>query len=848
MSKIPNYYKKRDINSHVSRPIGKKDITSDKEFDYIIIGGGTAGSALTYKLNKLKPNLRLLVIESGQDDQRYADTVPGLAVPGKSQQEYFPGTFPITPTAPNGDVWVRYMTGGPADIVRAESDGLHVWNDYIQYQKSALISDEVKVSYSFSSSFGGSSTHNSGVWLRPSKFYFAYLKSLGLKKFTYEESVEIFKEIEYRGKFSVGPYGDGSEGPYNPANSKRFFDPNAPPTQGVVSDIGFDPKTMGDKGRLIIGQPNYEDPNYKSLTAVFEQINTEQPDRFGIHVNTNQSVYPEIVSFEPTTLIFNATAPDVLYEKIGGLIRVSLMPGLPDDYTTRSYLTRTHAGNTYLIAAQKSQNVTIFSNTFVTKILLDHCNRAIGVEYIKGRNVYRSGRNNLADWVHSQYFDIASREAAFQNSKEALRDKKRVFCNYEVILSAGFAHTPLILEHSGIGNPNIIGQFGIETKLNLPGVGENLSDHVAIVPVFKGFQSSIMPYLTAGLFPASKFLGNFRFNTDPAYKRYDVLGISILATDAGVSPGTAYQLQSDLADVLFRQQNSSAFDPRDGTSMLPYPEIPAVPGFVLIGQMLYPESRGYTHIRSSNPTDTPTTVINGLAKQADIDRFIQGFRFLVEIAERSRGTTYVEENPAGPPFVNVPATSTSQQMFQDYYQPKYEEFTDDTFQFKGSVSQVIDPVTFVFGPFDFGHAYLTEQISGYYMEMESGQAAGQRRLILHWDRDNLVAKIAAPFNAPISAGDRFGIRRMNPTKIVNIMSKRIYLTWHTCGSCKMGLKTDPTAVVDQSQRVFGIKGLRIADNSIYPVVPDVNTQTAAYLAGWRLAKIISKNIDDLCNK
>ncbi|CAG2170999.1 unnamed protein product, partial [Oppiella nova] len=49
---------------------------------------------------------------------------------------------------------------------------------------------------------------------------------------------------------------------------------------------------------------------------------------------------------------------------------------------------------------------------------------------------------------------------------------------------------------------------------------------------------------------------------------------------------------------------------------------------------------------------------------------------------------------------------------------------------------------------------------------------------------------------------------------------RVYTTigWHPCGTCKMGPKSDPTAVVDTELRVRGVKGLRVVDASIMPTV------------------------------
>ncbi|KAI0198325.1 oxidoreductase [Astrocystis sublimbata] len=55
---------------------------------------------------------------------------------------------------------------------------------------------------------------------------------------------------------------------------------------------------------------------------------------------------------------------------------------------------------------------------------------------------------------------------------------KRVNVLKEVIVSAGALQSPKILELSGIGNPEILGRHGIEVVKSLPGVGENLQDHL----------------------------------------------------------------------------------------------------------------------------------------------------------------------------------------------------------------------------------------------------------------------------------------------------------------------------------------------------------------------------------
>ena len=55
----------------------------------------------------------------------------------------------------------------------------------------------------------------------------------------------------------------------------------------------------------------------------------------------------------------------------------------------------------------------------------------------------------------------------------------------EVILSAGAIGSPHILQASGIGDPKHLGQFYIPVRQALPGVGQNLQDHLQIRTVFK---------------------------------------------------------------------------------------------------------------------------------------------------------------------------------------------------------------------------------------------------------------------------------------------------------------------------------------------------------------------------
>lgn len=55
----------------------------------------------------------------------------------------------------------------------------------------------------------------------------------------------------------------------------------------------------------------------------------------------------------------------------------------------------------------------------------------------------------------------------------------------EIVLSAGAVASPVILERSGVGRPDILKDRGVEPVVALPGVGENLQDHLQIRPIYK---------------------------------------------------------------------------------------------------------------------------------------------------------------------------------------------------------------------------------------------------------------------------------------------------------------------------------------------------------------------------
>ena len=104
---------------------------------------------------------------------------------------------------------------------------------------------------------------------------------------------------------------------------------------------------------------------------------------------------------------------------------------------------RWSATRAYLDPARQRPNLEVRTGTHTTRIMFDG-KRAIGVEYVDG-----SGR------VH-----------------HALGG--------EVIVSAGTFRTPQLLQLSGVGDPELLRSMGVPVVHELPGVGANLHDHMAI--------------------------------------------------------------------------------------------------------------------------------------------------------------------------------------------------------------------------------------------------------------------------------------------------------------------------------------------------------------------------------
>ena len=75
-------------------------------------------------------------------------------------------------------------------------------------------------------------------------------------------------------------------------------------------------------------------------------------------------------------------------------------------------------------------------------------------------------------------------------------------------------------------------------------------------------------------------------------------------------------------------------------------------------------------------------------------------------------------------------------------------------------------------------------------------------------------------------------------ELMQVAKERGTTTFHPMGTCRMAPQSDPTAVVDDQLRVYGIKGLRVVDASVMPMMPSANLNAPTIMIAEKAADMI----------
>jgi choline dehydrogenase len=113
--------------------------------------------------------------------------------------------------------------------------------------------------------------------------------------------------------------------------------------------------------------------------------------------------------------------------------------------------------------------------------------------------------------------------------------------------------------------------------------------------------------------------------------------------------------------------------------------------------------------------------------------------------------------------------------------------------------------------------------------------AAFKRVREAWDSAAIAGIVVGPEIAP-------GPNITSDADILNFIKQNAQPIWHASSTCAMGKATDQGAVVDSKARVFGVKGLRVVDNSVIPFSLPGHPQASVYMLAEKIADGILKGM------
>ncbi|MBX4966629.1 GMC family oxidoreductase [Rhizobium binae] len=228
---------------------------------------------------------------------------------------------------------------------------------------------------------------------------------------------------------------------------------------------------------------------------------------------------------------------------------------------------RWNTSKAFLRPAKNRSNLTIWTQTHVERLIVE---------------TDSSGRKRCAGVVLQR-----------QGQSAEVRARR------EVILSAGAVGSPQILQLSGIGPAGLLKRHGIEVMHDLPGVGENLQDHLQIRAVFKVGNAKTLNTLANSLFGKAMIgLEYVLKRSGPMSMSPSQLGAFTRSDDGQAYANLEYHVQPLSLDAFGEPLHN-------------------IPAFTASVCNLNPTSVGSVRIRSNRASDAPAIAPNYLSTEED---------------------------------------------------------------------------------------------------------------------------------------------------------------------------------------------------------------------------------------
>ncbi|ORY68370.1 uncharacterized protein BCR38DRAFT_335708 [Pseudomassariella vexata] len=181
----------------------------------------------------------------------------------------------------------------------------------------------------------------------------------------------------------------------------------------------------------------------------------------------------------------------------------------------------------------------------------------------------------------------------------------------EVILSAGAVRTPLILELSGVGSQRLLAKYGIETVIDLPGVGENLQDQPLAFLSYSGDTGS-----TSGIAPFATFINGYDMFGNETAAIAKSTKASLASWAAEVFAANDGIISAEALEKVFNIQHDLIFN--KNVTIGEILTTLSAGHYVGVFWPLLPFSRGSVHLKSTDAIDDPVIDPNYLLLDFDL--------------------------------------------------------------------------------------------------------------------------------------------------------------------------------------------------------------------------------------
>jgi choline dehydrogenase len=206
---------------------------------------------------------------------------------------------------------------------------------------------------------------------------------------------------------------------------------------------------------------------------------------------------------------------------------------------------------------------------------------------------------------------------------EKTKARRIIHATAEVLLSAGAVQSPHILQLSGIGDPDELGEHGIKVVHPLKGVGANLQDHLDVCMSWECPKPITAYSLRKGL-----------VKTLSIGLAYMLFGKG-LGRQQFLESGAFLRSRPDLDRPDLQIHTVLAIMQDHGKVQV------AKDGFTFHVCQLRPESRGRVGLRSADPLDDPAIFANYLAAEEDRRALREGVRMMRKVAGQPALAPYI---------------------------------------------------------------------------------------------------------------------------------------------------------------------------------------------------------------